>query len=141
MLEGLAARLALKSLSPQELDEIEAVLDAADEARGRGDFDAASACGAQFHRAIHRHTHNRRLLPILENLEDQLQRLRELSNRGSGRLEKSSHQHRQVLEALREGDADRAEHAMRSHLESVLDDLGLPGVEHRSQAVGKDNTP
>ncbi len=125
VLEGLAARLATRSFSPKELDEAEKLLDAADEARNRGDAESASKYGAAFHAIVHRRAENRLLIPILDKLEEQLRRLRHLSDQLSGRLEKSGRQHREILAALRTGDPVRAEAAMRNHLESVLADLSV----------------
>jgi DNA-binding GntR family transcriptional regulator len=125
VLEGLAARLAARSFSPRDLDAAEKLLDLADEARARGDFDGASDLGAQFHRSIHQRADNSRLMPILEKLEEQLRRLRHLSDRVAGRLDKSSREHRLILAALRAGDPVQAESAMRQHLESVIQDFSL----------------
>lgn len=129
VLEGLAARLATRSFSPKELDEAEKLLDAADEARNRGDAESASKYGAAFHAIVHRRAENRLLIPILDKLEEQLRRLRHLSDQLSGRLEKSGRQHREILAALRTGDPVRAEAAMRNHLESVLADLSVSGSD------------
>lgn len=128
VLEGLAARLATRSFSPRELDEAEKLLDAADEARQRGDSDAASRYGAAFHNLIHRRAENRLLIPILAKLDEQLHRLRRLSDQVSGRLDKSAHEHRQILAALRTADPAQAEAAMRQHLESVLSDLSFSSI-------------
>lgn len=136
VLEGLAARLATRALSPRELDQAERLLDAADEALARGDGETASRYGAQFHGLIHARADNRRLKPILDKLEEQLRRLRQLSARVQGRLEKSSREHRQILAALRTGDPLRAEAAMRAHLDSVVSDFELP----RSEAPTPDPT-
>jgi|SRR3990172_6595712 len=125
VLEGLAGRLATRSFSPRELDEAEKLLDAADEARSRGDLEAASRYGAQFHRTIHLRASNRRLLPILEQLDEQFERLRRMSNQVEGRLAKSGHEHRQVLAALRAGDSLQVEQGMRYHMESVIKDFTL----------------
>jgi DNA-binding GntR family transcriptional regulator len=125
VLEGLAARLSARSFSPKELDAAEKILADADEARARNDFNATSSLGAQFHGLIHHRADNRRLLPILDKLEDQLHRLRRMSDQVAGRLEKSAHEHRQILAALRAGDPAEAEQAMRRHLESVLTDFSL----------------
>ena len=125
VLEGLAARLATRSFSPKELDEADKLLDAADEARNRGDAESSSKYGAAFHAIVHRRAENRLLIPILDKLEEQLRRLRHLSDQLSGRLEKSGRQHREILAALRTGDPVRAEAAMRNHLESVLADLSV----------------
>jgi DNA-binding GntR family transcriptional regulator len=125
VLEGLAARLAARNLSPKVLDEAEDLLDKADEELSRGNGDGASAYGVQFHQLIHTHADNSRLKPILENLESQLQRLRRMSDQVQGRLEKSSLEHRAVLAALRTGDPAAAEQAMRQHLASVVSDFRL----------------
>lgn len=129
VLEGLAARLAARSFSPRELDEAEKLLDAADEARERGDFATASSCGAQFHRSINLHADNKRLIPLLDKLEEQLRRLRRMSDLLTGRLAKSGLEHRKILAALRTGDPPRVEQAMREHLESVLNDFALFAAE------------
>ena len=135
VLEGLAGRLAARSFSLKELDEAEQLLDAADAARARGDFDAASRCGAEFHRAIHLRANNRRLLPILDQLDEQLERLRRMSDQVEGRLVKSSHEHRRVLVALRAGDPHQVEQAMRYHLESVVKDFTLSTADSQTPAA------
>jgi DNA-binding GntR family transcriptional regulator len=140
VLEGLAARSAARTLSREDLDRAEAYLKAADEALARGDRLAASAWGAKFHKIIHNHADNRRLLPLLARLEEQLRRLRSLSDQVAGRLDKSAHEHHVVLEALRGGDAEKAEAAMREHLQSVVRDFSVleneaPGLPISHQEV------
>lgn len=123
VLEGLAARLAARHLPPAQLDRAEQLLNQADEALARGDRQAASRLGAQFHGLIHGHADNRRLKPMLDKLDEQFVRLRHLSDRVEGRLVKSSGEHRRILAALRTGDPEQSEAAMRAHLESVMRDF------------------
>lgn len=120
VLEGLAVRLAAPGLTHNDLDLAKRILDDSEAALTRGDAAATSLLGAQFHRIMHEHAHNRRLIPILEQLEKQLRRLRLMSDQGPGRLHKSLGEHRQILMALQAGDPIAAEAAMRRHLESVL---------------------
>jgi DNA-binding GntR family transcriptional regulator len=129
VLEGLAARLASRAFSPKELDQAEKLLEAADKARQHNDFDAASKYGADFHKTIHRCADNQRLIPILEKLDEQLRRLRRLSDQVQGRLEKSAYEHKLILAALRSGDPLQSEQAMRNHLESVLVDFSMPNID------------
>jgi DNA-binding GntR family transcriptional regulator len=129
VLEGLAARRAVRAFSPRELDDLAGVLAEAAAARVRGDFELASQNGARFHKAIHARADNQRILPILEKLDEQLERLRRLSDRVEGRLEKSGREHQEILEALKLGDPEKAEQAMRAHLESVLRDFSLSGYQ------------
>jgi DNA-binding FadR family transcriptional regulator len=58
-------------------------------------------------------------------LDDQLQRLRMISNSGLDRLKKSAVEHRCILEALKQGDAEQVEVAFREHHKSVLNDFAL----------------
>src|SRR5574342_40362 len=69
VLEGLATRLAALSFSAADAAQAEQLLDAADEARARGDRDMASRYGAQFHKVILHRADNQRLPLIRENLE------------------------------------------------------------------------
>ncbi len=127
VLEGLAARLATPLLSSAELDEAEGLLEAANQARERGDLLLCSQLGERFHKLILSKADNGRLFSILNNLDDQMRRLRSVSDRITGRLEKSSREHRRTLAALRAGDALGAEQSMRDHMHSVLQDLSAEG--------------
>ena len=123
VLEGLAARLATDTFGPAEFAEAERLLNTADQARARGDREAASQLGAQFHWLILQQAENRRLKPILAKLEEQLRRLRRLSDLRQGRLEKSAREHRAILDCLRARDPFATEAAMRNHLQSVVVDF------------------
>ena len=59
---------------------------------------------------------------VLEGLRSQMNRLRHITAKKFD-LQKLIGQHREIVEALRAGDADLAEQAMRGHLNQLLDDL------------------
>ena len=132
VLEGLAARLATPLFSTEELDQIAQALSAAEAALAEGNLALCSERGQSLHRAIINKTDNQRLTLIIRNLDDHLQRFRILSDRISGRLNKSIREHRRVLDALYRRDAAAAEQAMRDHLFSVLHDLSMPEEEPES---------
>lgn len=123
VLEGLAAQLAAPSFGDRELDEICAHLVAAEAALEEGDLLLCSQHGQMLHRAIIHKADNARLVPIIQNLDDHVQRFRALSDRIGGRLHKSVQEHRRVLAALYDRDPVAAEQAMRDHFFSVLYDL------------------
>lgn len=122
-LEGLAVRLAVPWLTAEEREAAEKLLDGAEAALARGDPDRCSTLGNEFHQLFMRRAENQRLVSILRNLDDHMQRFRRMSDQISGRLVKSQAEHRRVLEAVKQQDAELAEQAMRSHLHSVLQDL------------------
>ncbi len=135
VLEGLAARRAVRVITAELLSQLEGLLDAADEALARGDDDAASALGAEFHHLIDSQADNSHLHPILEKLEEKLRRLRRVSDQVGGRLTKSSHQHRRILAALQMGDPAQVEQAMRDHLESVVADFAAAAAAEAAETA------
>lgn len=129
VLEGLAARLVAPQFSVQELDRISGILSSAEAALEAGDRKLCSAEGRKLHFAIidKAEADNLRLASIIRNLDDHVLRFRILSDRISGRLDKSVVEHRRVLDALYRRDPLAAEQAMRDHLFSVQHDLSTSG--------------
>jgi DNA-binding GntR family transcriptional regulator len=127
VLEGLAARLATPLLSTEDLMQIDVNLTAAEAALTEGDLTHCSQLGQCLHNAILDKAGNQRLTLITHNLDDHVRRFRVLSDRISGRLNKSVKEHRRVQAALCQRDPAAAEQAMRVHLFSVLQDLSVPG--------------
>lgn len=137
VLEGLAARLAAPCLSPPEMQQILDSHAAAEAALEQGDLAACSEWGKKLHDAIiHKaRAHNRRLVQIIHNLDDHMVRLRTLSDRVQGRLDRSMPEHGRIVDALHQADSNAAEQAMRNHLSSVLQDLSVP-EEDADPALG-----
>jgi DNA-binding GntR family transcriptional regulator len=140
VLEGLAARLAAPAMGDGDLAEARELLRSMEAALQTGDRQLASALGAQFHQLVRQKADNERLLLIVRNLDDHTQRFRLLSDRISGRLEKSLEQHRAVLEALELRDPELAEQRLRQHLHSVLEELSAEQAMDM-QAQGEELSP
>lgn len=125
VLEGLGARLAAPSFTESELAQARELLRLMEAALKRGEKDVASQYGAQFHQLILQKADMARLQLMLSNLDDHVQRFRLLSDRISGRLEKSVIEHKRILEALEQRDPDLAEQRLKQHLNSVIEDLSM----------------
>ncbi len=123
VLEGLATRLATALIAANHLENLGVLINQHEQALLRSDNDEASQLNRQFHELIVQQASNQRLKQILANLDEHLKRYRTLSNFQIGRLGKSIEEHRQILNALCEGQAGQAEAAMRAHLSSVAIDL------------------
>jgi DNA-binding GntR family transcriptional regulator len=128
VLEGFAARLTTPLFTPEELEEVDRMLTASEAALAEGDLALCSELGQELHNAIINKVDNQRLAFINRNLDDHVRRFRVLSDRITGRLNKSVMEHRVVLDALYKRDPHAAEQAMRSHLSSVIQDVSIPGV-------------
>ncbi|NPV86095.1 MAG: GntR family transcriptional regulator [Anaerolineae bacterium] len=122
-LEGLAVYLATPLITAEETKEAQKLIDAQAAALAAGDVREASRVNRLFHELVICKTPNQWLKDILANLEDHLRRYRMISSFQGDRMDKSIKEHQLVLDAIRRGDAEGAEKAMREHLMSVLNDL------------------
>jgi DNA-binding GntR family transcriptional regulator len=119
VLEPMVARLAAERRTPDDLDGIEAALDAERSARSAADAHDASRA---FHRAIACATQNAAFVRIFDSLwvADVGRRL--LARRFTAPTWKDEDvaEHKRLLAAIAKQDADRAERLMRSHVESAF---------------------
>lgn len=118
LLEGQCARLTAQKATDADLDrlrEIHAKLEkAAHDEKIGAFFDANQA----FHQALQELADNRWLLHVIEDLRKVIKLSRHHSLFSEGRLEQSLAEHRDLLAALADRDADRAELLMRTHINS-----------------------
>ena len=118
-LEGMAARQAAESITPDELEELSELLE--QHASGieqdqqhayfqkEGDLD--------FHYRIVQASHNQTLFNLLCNDLYQLVRLyRYQFGMRSNRAQAALNEHRQIVDAIRRGDGEMAEFIMRAHI-------------------------
>ena len=125
-LESFAAQLAARRRTPEQLDEIRAVLDSGREATAANDVVKAASAHRQFHLAIERAAANSYLGPAVEPLRAQTELVFSLLVDRRGIVGWSEHV--DILAAIEAGDPDAARRATRRHMSSVLDDLRDSGA-------------
>ena len=121
-LEGMACRLAAERMTSAEIDEIEKLLrDHADQEELRdGKAYLQASYDNDFHFRIIKASGNRQLIGSLVNdLYDLLRLYRARSSKAEGRAQKAWREHMEIVEALRSGDPDKAEAAMRRHIRNA----------------------
>lgn len=116
VLEGTAARLAARAAGDIEIDELEAING---ELARAADAATAFRLNRQFHRALLDAARNRFLRQSMESLQKALMILGPTTLSESDRFEGALGEHAAVLAALRDRDGDRAEQAMRAHIEAA----------------------
>ncbi|MGO1854584.1 MAG: GntR family transcriptional regulator [Microbacteriaceae bacterium] len=131
MLEGTAALLAGDS-AQQLLPELreaherhriagEAIITSLD--AGRDDVALSAEYYARdhdFHQVIFRHSGNRYLMEMTDNLGAQLHRLRQAVHRGVTDVQEAIGEHEKIIGAFETGDPQRAQRAMEQHIKNVL---------------------
>ena len=119
-LEGMAARLAAQRRTSADLDRLHALVECAARVPSDERVESAAA-GARFHMAIAEVAGNPRISRALEEIAQQTIRLLLIGHRIPGRSDEACQEHRQVVEAIGEGDEELAEHRMRKHLRISLE--------------------
>jgi len=114
-IEPFAVRLAAKRIKSADLARLSEILDRAEQANGDGDFPAITLCDSEFHRTIAETTGNPYLIDGCACLHQLASRFGCVFWQRAGSATVSLNEHRQVLEALRAGDADEAERLARAH--------------------------
>lgn len=120
VLEGLAARLATKTINEEEIKELEKYQKRMEHYTNKDDVLAFSEMDAEFHELILNICGNNRLIQIRKNLSDQAHRYRIRSLSVPGRLKYSLKEHQEVVEALKRKDAEQADRLSQKHIENVL---------------------
>lgn len=118
-LETSAMRLALPHLTKPVLDEAEAILDAID-----AEVDVIhhwSERNWEFHSTLYSSANRPLLLRMIKTLHNNVDRYLRLHVSLMNYKEKGQREHRQILAAFREGDAERAAALLEHHISSVAE--------------------
>ena len=117
MIEPDLAYLAAERATEEEIAMMEKVLILQQEQIDRGEYE--TDVDRNFHYIMARAARNKALLRITDNIIDLLAESREQYLQVEGRPQKSILRHREVLEAIRARDPERAEKCMLEHLVDI----------------------
>lgn len=118
-LESLAAGLAAERITDEELEELGRIIVRKGEVILEGNIALFIELDAKFHDTLYQTSRNQRLVQILNNIQDEIQRFRSASLAYPGRLHKALDEHRKIVEAIAERDAARARILAREHIENA----------------------
>jgi DNA-binding GntR family transcriptional regulator len=122
LLEGLAARLAAQKSTPgdwSELRELFAEGNGLDEAADEGDIDLFLAAIDRYRDTVIRLADQTFLAETLSGVRDQSHVLRRRILMTPGRMKESLAEHRGVIDALVQGDAEKAEALKRRNMQTA----------------------
>ena len=114
VLEGAAARFAAQHAMPAEIAMLRDFLDEFDAAEG--DSQRLAKVNNSLHRTIYAAARNRYMLEALNNLDDALSLMQDTTFSLPERFASASQEHRGILAAIEQRDADAAEMASRRHI-------------------------
>ena len=118
MLEGLATRLAIPSMTSQRLERIAENLQRQQE-YGH-EMDARLELNREFHGVIYEAAKRPRLVALITNLRNIVEAYSRIYTSAEGRAKATLHEHRRIYDACRQGDAELGEMLAQEHLQNIV---------------------
>ncbi len=119
-LEGLAARLAARHASDEEMRVLRAMV-REDKALLGGDPRALSRANKRFHKQIHLASHNRFLVQQLDLVHRSMALMANTSFAAEGRDMAGLAEHEAIVDAIEARDGDAAYQALRTHISRAFE--------------------
>jgi len=123
IIEPKAAAIAAQKADTDDIRKIEEVLAEFDLHAERKEITEIIKTDRIFHRLIAKSTKNSTLYVLINSLTTSLPKGWISSLHTPGRIDKTTHEHRDILKAITAKDNERAEGAMIRHLENALSDI------------------
>ena len=117
-LEGLAARLAARHATPEEVRVLQEMVE--EDGVLLDDPAALSRANRRFHKQIHLASHNRYLVQQLDLVHRSMALMATTSLAAEGRGEDALKEHAAIVEAIHTHDEDRAYAALKEHISKAF---------------------
>ena len=122
-LEGLAARMAAKNITPELLDAMEETVVLSEYHAKKEHYEQVCEMDSKFHKLLDKASGSRILEHTLTDFHQYVQRVRMASIMKKRRMEKSNDEHDAILTAIREHDEEKAELVATRHISNTVENL------------------
>ncbi len=128
LLEGLCAKLATDKITKEQLEEMEENIYLAEFHASKGHMDQMAELDNRFHEILYEACDSKMLEHTLKDYHQYVLRVRQktLANNTRGRA--SNDEHRQIMEAIRRGDAEKAQQLANQHMLNAYDNMVKNGL-------------
>ncbi len=128
MLEGLCARWATEKISEEQVTELEEIILLSKFHVGKqreAPAEQVSVLDGRFHKVLYEASDSRILEHVLSDFHKYVKLARKMSVGSGDRAEKSIEEHKEILEAIKSHDADKAERLANRHIMNVMANLHM----------------
>ncbi len=127
-LEGLAARWACTTMTEEQIEELEENVYITDFHIKKGHYEQIVELDSNFHEAIYKASGSKILEHQLSTYHHYVERIRKISLGKGERAKQSNEEHKHILQAIKERNADRAEQLAHEHIMSTIANLNKQGL-------------
>lgn len=128
LLEGLCARLATEKITKEQLEEMEENIYLANFHASKGHMDQMAELDNRFHDILYEACDSKMLEHTLRDYHQYVLRVRQKTLSTNTRGRASNDEHRQIMEAIKEKDADRAEQLANGHILNAYENMVKNGL-------------
>lgn len=128
LLEGLCARWATEHITEAKIDELEEIILLSEfhlKKRKEEQPQQVTELDGKFHEILYTASHSRILKHVLSDFHKYVRMARKASVTDPERAEKSIEEHKNILQAIKDRDADKAERLANEHMMNVMKNLNM----------------
>ncbi len=122
-LEGLCASMAVECATKEELERMEEIILLTRFYEEKGDFDHLSLLDSQFHEMMYEACGSKMLQHLLTDYHQYVQRVRSRSLKQKQRAKKSTEEHAEILQAMKNRDAKAADELATTHILHAIENI------------------
>ncbi|MEN6314654.1 MAG: GntR family transcriptional regulator [Clostridiaceae bacterium] len=123
LIEGLAARWAAEKITDEELQELKDTVDLEEFYTVRNDYSHLLQSDTKFHDIIFKASKSKPLMHTLSTFHHYVQKARKMSMSSPGRAMKVLGEHKAILQAIIDKDAQKAERLTTEHVSNASSNL------------------
>ena len=127
-MEGLCARWATRNITDDQIEELEEIILLSEfhlRKASHGKAEQVSELDGKFHKVLYEASNSRILEHVLSDFHKYVKVARTMSVGAKDRAEKSIAEHRGILDAIKNKDADLAEQLANEHIMKVMENLHM----------------
>ena len=128
LLEGLCARWATEHITQAQMEEMEENVYLAEFHAGKGHLDQLAELDNRFHDIMYEACNSKLLEHHLKDLHQYVLRVRRKTLANANRGPKSNEEHKNIMEAIKTGNADLAEELAHQHMINAYDNMVENGL-------------
>ena len=128
LLEGLCARWATEKITPEQLNEMEENVYLSEFHENKGHSDQMAELDNRFHEILYESCDSKMLEHLLRDFHQYVYRIRRMTLASEKRGRASNKEHREIMEAIKAHDVDKAEHLANLHMINAYDNMVKNGL-------------